>query len=278
MDYIIQNIGANKVIISVSSNEFEESQPYVEEENLFGEIENIIDEFRDVKPQQLRKQESVQKRQEHVPKIKTPRVIDVREKHVKTFDKDNVTPTLKGFDSLIACILENIDQTFSLLSLDSKKSHVDQFLKKMLSHLEISNVKHTGLNKSSIKEWIDAKDIELCHFMSVFTKKTIAINDGTWRTFGSHPECVVINYMNDVYSFEGTSTYDELQKKIINERIKKLDQDGTLQKLNSLLVKDLKNIAEELYIETFKVEDGKKKSYLKPELKDLINKKIEEYK
>jgi hypothetical protein len=281
MEYISQNIGANKVIISVASNEFEETQPYVEEDNLFGEIENIIDEFRDAKPTQ-RKQDTVTKG--HIPpKTKHPTVVasrDNRPSSVTTKPQHvcRVEVELKGFDSLISCILEHIDQTFTLLSLESKKNHVDQFLKKMLSHIEISNVKHTGFNKNTIKGWIDAQDIELCNFMSVFTKKTIAIKDDTWHTFGALPECIVINCVNDVYSLVDTTTYDDLQKKIVIERIKRLEEDGTLQKLNSLLVKDLKNIAEELYIDTFKVEDGKKKSYLKPELKDLINRKIEEYK
>jgi len=48
----------------------------------------------------------------------------------------------------------------------------------------------------------------------------------------------------------------------------------TEEKLNTLLVKELKDLAESIGCETSKVEEGKKKNLLKSELRDKIKAKL----
>jgi hypothetical protein len=62
---------------------------------------------------------------------------------------------------------------------------------------------------------------------------------------------------------------------MIEKRIKIMIENDIIEKLNSFLLKDLKDIADKLKIQTFKIEDNKKKNLLKNELKDLIKLKLE---
>ena len=69
---------------------------------------------------------------------------------------------------------------------------------------------------------------------------------------------------------------EELNKeKILNTKISNYLKDNLVNKLDKILVKELKTIAEDLEIPLFKLDDNnKKKPLLKNELKDLIKELI----
>jgi hypothetical protein len=263
MEYIAKNLGSNKVVIPISSNEFEETCPYVEEENLFGKIENLADVYRELKPNN-----TVRRKQNVINPSPQSRSSVVSKPSQK----------LVGFIGLMESILESIDPTLSLLPNDSKHGNIVTFLKQLTSFVEMSG-KVAGFDKNKVGAQIQSQSFDVCFCISEFIKKSIVIkhaNSTTWDIYGTNDECILISHTNDTYNLESSGNLCDVKRQIIKERIAQYDKDGLLQKLNSLLVKDLKEIAEKLDIPLFKTEDGKKKTYLKNELKDLIKTKIVE--
>jgi hypothetical protein len=243
MDFILSNIGQNKVNVPIVTNEYEETHPYMEETSRFNEIENIIDIYKSSK----------------VCKPVSPK-----------------RTQLSSFNSLIYCILEFIDNTISLHSDDFKLEKVEQFKKQLNSKIDLGPKKLFGYDRDCYHEFLKNENIQILNWLCHFLKNTIVVKSnvtGDITLFGLESVCIVIEEnINSQYiltsSKDSTSKWKEEKQKLLASRY-------TPEKLNSMLIKDLKELAKDLEISLFKTEDGKKKNYLKNELKDMIVKSLQ---
>lgn len=238
MDFILKNIGQNKVNVPIVSNEYEETQPYMEEQSKFDEIENIIDIYKSSN--------------------KVSKTVSVKK------------ILLSSFNSLMYCILEFIDNTISLHSDDFKLEKVEQFKKQLNSKIDLGPKKVFGYGRDSYHEFLENEDKRILNWICYFLNKTIVLksNIADIILFGTEEGCIVIE--ENIHSQYILSNSKDLTSKWKTEKKKLLALKYTPEKLNSMLVKDLKEVAKELDISLFKIEDGKKKNYLKNDLKDMI--------
>jgi len=274
MDYILQNIGLNKVNIQVNTNLYEETNGYIEEENLFGGIENIIDIYQsnNKKPQHRNNSETTHNA------IKRPIVNNIINNFNKSVDvSDNIT----GFNSLILCVLEIIDPLVSVLNNSTKLEKIKNF--KNMMDLNLGMIK-LQISKDEMKKAIDNEDIIVCIYFAFILKKNIVLyKDDDIEIYGNYDECIVISFdpIEKVYKISDINTKDNVdfyKRLMIDKRLKMMIENNFIEKLNTFLLKDLKDTADKLHIPTYKIEENKKKNLLKNELKDKIKQKIEEYK
>ena len=263
MDYILQNIGLNKVNIPIITNSYEEINGFIEEENLFNGIENIIDKY------QLNNKFS-----------KKTNTITTKD-NIRISKSNDLDKPLEDFNSLILCILEIIDQSVSLLNNTTKLEKIKNFKNMMILNLDMIKLQ---ISRDDMKKAIDQEDNIVCIYFAFLLKKNIAVfKDNDIQIYGNFDDCIAINYdqnskiykICDTYTTGPTQFFKEL---MIQKRIKIMLDNDIIEKLNTFLLKDLKDTADKIKLPTYKLEGNKKKNLLKNELKDIIKQKIEEYK
>lgn len=238
MDDIIKKLGfandktlnmTNKVTIQISSNEYEESNPYIEETDLFNQIEDISSIYR---------KKSIKTECIKTECIKTECIIT-------------------GPDALILCVLEMLDPTVSLLS--NKVEKIENFKRKIM-------LNYTNYDTTSI---------------SLFLKKTIIIKeDNIYSITGSYDDYILIDKKQSNYSLIkelDSKKLTDFYNHNIETIIKSYINDGILTKLDKMMVKELKDIAEKINVNTFKIENNKKRQLLKNEIKDVLKTKFDKY-
>lgn len=245
MNFIFSNLGPNKVTQQIVSNEYEETNFCVEEVNLFDEIENPIDILRS--------------------KSKKPTVRKTVADNSNSSDSSDPPASKqladpKNLTGVIRCILRYLDPTSALVSHDD---HIIDFKKKLVFSAEMT--KKSVVRGLNVKELVANDDLSATKYISFVLKKSVALKlDDQWSFFGypDHVECLVLTYENGCFLVEHGSPVDVkvVKMRIVRER-------GLQQKLNSLMVKDLKELATFLDIPTA---DSAKKPLLKKELYDVI--------
>ena len=210
LEFIIDNIGENKVNLNINTNEFIETAATAEHKiNKYTMLPNLIENYKS-----------------------TP-------KSVSLSDTDKI---------LIACI-KHIDESLTLVSFSTLQSKLEVFKKE----LDICR----GTKK-------------LCDFKiaAMFIKINIATKENLY-------ECGDLTVQDTLYITD-ENTYKILPKETCKKHIAmhRLSQKENLN-INTLLVKELRELANELYIPTVSPED--KKPYLKKELKEIIFDYINEY-
>lgn len=229
MNDIIKKIGfandkslnmINKVTIPIVTNEFEETNPYIEEQDMFNQIEDITSMYR---------------------------------------TKNIIKPEceISGIDTLILCILEMLDPTVSLLS--NKIEKIENFKRIILLKYEKCDI----------------------NTISTFLKKTVVVKvDNIYEITGSYDEFILIEKKNDklyIHIDACNMTLDDIHKHNTSIMMKKYINDGIIDKLDKMIVKELKDLAEKLNVNTFKIENNKKKQLLKNEIKDVLKTKFDNY-
>lgn len=250
MEFIKQNIGSNKVTLPICTNEFEESNAYVESPSYFHLIEDPIEKF------------------------KTKTIVLAKPVQVQS---------INGFHSFVACILESLDPMCGLLSHTSFLEKIKTFEDRLLIHIE-----QVPKNKKTAKDVQDALrsniiDEFLMNYTSFVIKRAVALrqnHDWFLVNAGDYQDCVIIASNEDgICTLVSPSTpIREVKTQIVKDRVHNLWNNNVFQKLNDMLVKDLRDIAERLWLPTSKVVENKKKNYLKNELKDVIQETVQQYK
>lgn len=252
MEFVKKNIGSNKVTLSIYSNEFDESHAFVESPSYFHLIEDPIEKFKS-KPSKIL-----------IPAALTSNV-------------------LTGFHGFVACILESLDPMCRLLSIDSLMEKIKTFEDRLVIHIDqLPKNKKTA---KDVKDAIQSNFIDdfLMNYTSFVVKRAVALcknEDWTLVNAGDYHDCVMITLdENGSCTLLSPSTsITEVKKQIVKDRIEYLWNNNIFQKLNDMLVKDLRDIAERLWLPTFKVVEHKKKNYLKNELKEVIQETVQQYK
>lgn len=169
-------------------------------------------------------------------------------------------------DEFIYKILLYLDNTLSLI-LD--KSIFIQKFKSDLKDKLPNYISKIGRDKKDILNAIEGTDDRepLYHYIAYLFDKNIAIHESEDIKIIDigKKECIYIDETAQLISMEDCLAKRHEKKKIYHI------QQNTVEKLSSMLVKDLKSLAEELGCPTTKIENGKKKNLLKNELKELIN-------
>lgn len=178
-------------------------------------------------------------------------------------------------DPIVYSVLMHLDPTLELVS----EKHM--FISKFKSELrdKINNytekLKKFGATKETTLAAIDdsEKRDSLMYYLGILLDTNIAIK--------TDDDIIIyeIGKLTCLLIHPGTHTVNAID--LIQCRELKYDarksyhqKENTLGKLNDLLVKDLKSLAEELGICTTKTEDGKRKNLLKAELKHVIKVKL----
>jgi hypothetical protein len=242
MEFITQHLGTNKVTSAIHSNEYEESHSYVKSPCYFDRIEDLVEKFKSSVVQQ----EKIQ---------------------------------LKGVNGFLACVFESIDPMCGLLSMDTLMTKISMFRDKLVMHehqlpkkLKKTTAEHGNIFDEFLLEYVSfvlKKGIAICH-----------VGNWIWANVENYDMCVVIRkHDNDSYTVESSCVpVSDIKSIIMRDRIRDFVETDGMQKLNEMLVKDMRDIAEHLWLPTFKIVDNKKKIYLKNELKKVIEVAVEQYK
>ncbi len=174
-------------------------------------------------------------------------------------------------DKFIYEVLLYLDNTLSLIN--EKEVFINKFKSDLRDKMPnyMNKLSKLGFKESDVNEAINNNDNReaLYHYLSFLFEKSIAIQESdNIKIYGSND--IVMFYDN---SFKDM-TFSECKNLKYDLRKSHHINQNTEEKLNDLLVKDLKVIAEDLGLETTKVENGKKKNLLKAELKDVIKAKL----
>jgi hypothetical protein len=151
----------------------------------------------------------------------------------------------------------------------------------MLLNLDMIKFK---VSREDMKKAIENNNIIVCIYFSFLIKKSIVIlKDDDYEIYGKCDDCICIVYdekemLYKIYNEYTNSELSFFTELMINKRMKKYIDNDINEKLNTYILKDLKDIADKLKILTYTIQDNKKKNCLKNELKDIIKKKLEEYK
>jgi hypothetical protein len=125
---------------------------------------------------------------------------------------------------------------------------------------------HKPSTSSHVRELIDASNERLCEYISHGT---------TWSLYGDNETCIFIIEKDSIYALrDATASTADIKRSIVNDRIQQYIRGNVIENLNSMLVKDVKEIAQCLFINCTKVEHGKKKNLLKHELRELVKEKL----
>lgn len=235
MEFIKQNLQVNRVTLDIKSNDFIEKYEYPDPPNRFDEIESMMDMFKSVSRQK-------------------PKPIP---------------------DPIVYSILIHLDPTLELVS--DKHMFISKFKSELRDKINnyTEKLKKFGATKESTLAAIDAFDNRdsLMYYLGILLDTNIAIktdDDINIYEIGKLT-CLLIHP-----GTHSVKTIDLIQCRELKYDARKSyhRKENTLGKLNDLLVKDLKSLAEELGICTTKTEDGKRKNLLKAELKDVIKVKL----
>ena len=271
---VLNSLGPNKVVIPIISNEYEETHPIKDHAiGHFDRLDDLIDMYRCslATHKKANVAQTKQVHQQH-PKLN---LIQNPSSHV-----------LDGFDSLLLCVLEIIEPTVSLLSSSTKEDKVAKFKIQLASNLsDPAYVKKSTYDKAKMLTYLKEGDVSLCDYLSLLVKKNIVIftiADETYKTFTKDGinECVIIEKGRDnIYRFLRYGEMEHIQRDIDDKKMAKYVNEGILERLGTMLIKDLKELADDIGVPTtYKTDDNKKKQYLKNDLKEGIKKKFDLYK
>lgn len=306
MDYIRKNLGPNKVTVSINSSKFDETLLDHELDiiNPFDTMDNIIELFKpknfngknlfydSESPKKLPNKLEEFEMDDDEPVVKHAAVVQapaVVAKPVAT-----VTPTvsvpaksaaeirhtvIKPNDTLLYLLYQLIDKFITLFSISETNIKIDQFKNELIKNLtnENSMYKKLELNKvckleelvSIIKDPKHTNRMPLILYISRLINKSIAVQKGDRILY---TRVVSVEGTEGVYICYSTMTLEELDLISLEERVATFKSDYYLKnnyvdKIESALVKELREIAEDLEIPKFK-------SLLKNELKVAIKEKL----
>lgn len=303
MDYIRKNLGPNKVTVSINSSKFDETLLDHELDiiNPFDTMDNIIELFKPKNfngknlfyesPKKLLKMEDadvvdddtyeVEEEPKHVvvakPAVPVPAVVQA-----PVAAPEIRHTVIKPNDTLMYLLYQLINKFITLFSISETNIKIDSFKNELIKNLtnENSMYKKLELNKlckleelvSIIKDPKHTNRMPLIIYISRLINKSIAVQKGDHilyaRSGGTEGEAkgegALINY--------STMTLEELDPVGLEERVATFKSDYYLKnnyvdKIESALVKELREIAEDLEIPKFK-------SLLKNELKVAIKEKL----
>jgi hypothetical protein len=280
IEYIKAHLGPSKVTLDVKTNKYEEVYDYPEETyEFFNHIENIIDMYndcisnkKDIQHQTTFKPNILQhKRDQAVAAVARPVA-------VVASPLENAPP----LDSFIYCVLLSLDNTLSLLP--DKNVFINKFKSDLIEKINnyATFLKKLSIEKADIVNAIKSRVHEdrgaLYKYMSVILNKTIIIQ----REQGVYVyESNKRKNLDGLWIYETQLNYEELsylayKEKYYNSRkiYYLANTISSAEKLNTLLVKELKDIADDLGLETTIIENGKKKNLLKDNLKEIIKKNL----
>ena len=301
MDYIRKNLGPNKVTVSINSSKFDETLLDHELDiiNPFDTMDNIIELFKPKNfngknlfyesPKKLLKMEDadvvdddtyeVEEEPKHVvvakPAVPVPVATVVQAPVAAPEIRHTV---IKPNDTLMYLLYQLINKFITLFSISETNIKIDSFKNELIKNLtnENSMYKKLELNKlckleelvSIIKDPKHTNRMPLIIYISRLINKSIAVQKGDQilyaRAGEAKAEGALINY--------STMTIEELDPVGLEERVATFKSDYYLKnnyvdKIESALVKELREIAEDLEIPKFK-------SLLKNELKVAIKEKL----
>lgn len=281
MEHIKSHIGPNNVSLNIRESKYYERSMDGSVEKKPVHCENLVETFRQLKGSS------------RPGFVKADPVVAPQSKPQKSHGgvKQEETKIMRPSDPIVFAYMQVIDPLVSLYTdIDDK---VDKFKEDMVKNLTNFNnmYKKLALNKQykveEIVEAVWAHDKTLVERVPMLLYMTRLVNKSfcIYTQEGEEPvllecgqACKILRYCRDlnIYQIEKEDTdYIKIQDALVKERIKTYIKDGLLSKINSLSVKDLRDISERLNLPLHKTEDGKKKLLLKPELKDNIVKKIE---
>jgi hypothetical protein len=303
MDYIRKNLGPNKVTVSINSSKFDETLLDHELDiiNPFDTMDNIIELFKpknfngknlfyeSESPKKLPNkmedaddadstddvEEPVKK---HAPVAKPVIPVPVATVVVPAAAPEIKHTVIKPNDTLLYLLYQLIDKFITLFSISETNMKIDQFKNELIKNLtnENSMYKKLELNKLCkleelvviIKDPKHTNRLPLITYISRLINKSIAVqkdNRVMYVRVGTEGEGgAFINY--------STMTIEDLDSVGLEERVATFKSDYYLKnnyvdKIESALVKELREIAEDLEIPKFK-------SLLKNELKVAIKEKL----
>ena len=301
MDYIRKNLGPNKVTVSINSSKFDETLLDHELDiiNPFDTMDNIIELF---KPKNFNGKNLFYESPKKLLKMEDADVVDDDADEVEEEPKHAVVAkpavpvpvatvvqapvaapeirhtVIKPNDTLMYLLYQLINKFITLFSISETNIKIDSFKNELIKNLtnENSMYKKLELNKlckleelvSIIKDPKHTNRMPLIIYISRLINKSIAVQKGDQilyaRAGEAKAEGALINY--------STMTIEELDPVGLEERVATFKSDYYLKnnyvdKIESALVKELREIAEDLEIPKFK-------SLLKNELKVAIKEKL----
>lgn len=298
MEFITKYLGPNKVTLYIKPNKFEETYDYPDQVyDRFNKVENIMDILKN------NGESSSGNSSYTISPIKTNKQLNLSPLKTMTNNNDNdkllqlhknitpiyTTPTYNQKkqlpqsiqDKLLYSVLLSMDATLSLVP--NKSDFIDKFKSdlcdKVINHL--TKLKKYGYSKDDVINSIKAKDNAdinaLCYYLGILLEKSIAIDSGTnfkiYQLY-SFDKSLLIYINNDDLKHENI-TKNECQNKMYTFKKFEHNKLNTHEKLMTYLVKDLKELGEDLGLITTKIdESGKKKNLLKAELLDIIKIKL----
>ena len=294
MEFIEKHLGPSKVTLDIKTNHFEEVYDYPDEKyEIFNNIESIIDMYKELcngngKSHQQPPRQSGQSGQTSQPRQQPPpppprqpmQPMQQQPPPPQRQQRENVSTDHQVQvldDKFIYCVLLSLDDTLSLVT--DKNMFITKFKTDLIDKINNyeKQLKKLSITKSDILEaFKDKNDRDnLYKYVSIVIGKSIAIQKSDTVTlfeFSKNKEdCLFVN--ENTLSYENVSLNEAINR---YNSSRKLYYTNTItsEKLNDYLVKDLKTIAEELGLETTKIEDDKKKNLLKAELKEIIKTKL----
>jgi len=279
IEYIKAHLGPSKVTLDVKTNKYEEVYEYPEETyEFFNHIENIIDMYNDC----ISNKKDIQHQTTFKPNIlQHKRAVERAVERVVVPVPAAAAPG-PPLDSFIYCVLLSLDNTLSLLP--DKNVFINQFKSDLIEKINnyATFLKKLSIEKADIVNAIKSRVHEdrgaLYKYMSVILNKTIIIQrDQGVYVYESNKR----KPLDGLWIYETQLNYEELsylayKEKYYNSRkiYYLANTISSAEKLNTLLVKELKDIADDLGLETTIIENGKKKNLLKDNLKEIIKKNL----
>jgi hypothetical protein len=265
MEYIKEHIGPNKITIEIKPNDFEETVAIDTLpngiEDVFKNMDNMIEIFR-------------------------------KQQGTNTPKQGFVNPPSQQpiHDNLLFVLLSTTDPMLELHKNEEINRYVQAFKDDLIKNL-VNMYKKLELNKlyseDEIKTAIKLSNLDLKErkavlvYFSRLVNKCIGIELESGEIIFNENNCsdkgIYIKQSGQKFEIEANDDAIEKEafhKKIVDGKIKYYLKNNYVDKLDTLLVKDLKVIAEDLDLPTSKNDDGKKKPLLKNELKGLIKEKL----
>lgn len=244
-DFLLENIGSNKVTLDIRTNRYEE--PYSYDPDSYEKEFKGIDIFNASKGR---------------ARPKSPPTRVVKESR----------PTSPGSCFLYSVLL-SLDPTLSLV--DDRQMFVDKFrseLKDKARNFE-AKLKRYGYSVAQAIASVDEPSDALYRYIALLLEKSVMIETTMeiYECYGSKL-CLVVNPES---CSSRTVSLSEAYSEVYESKARSHRSTMTIEKLNAMLVKELKDLAESIGCETSKVdESGKKKNLLKSELRDKIKAKL----
>lgn len=269
MEFILRNLSSNRVTLDVKTNSFEESYEYDDDDSADREFSKVDDLYDAYKKMTGRRQS---------PPRRTPDA-PAPAREIRRFDSPAPAPEIRRFDSqtdrFLYCVLVALDPTLDLVP--DATPFVDRFKSQLRDKVANSAapLKKHGYSISDAIASIDGGDPgAVRRYIALLTEKSVMIRDGdSWTLCEYHgkPQCLSIDL--DATSSEFSEIADA-KRKMQAASIDRFKASIDLEKLNAMLVKDLKEIADSIGCETTKTENGKKRNLLKAELREVVKSKL----